>query len=116
LEATSDDGQHLLESGWEATVAEYERSFAEIEEFIEEHDPEVFWQDVDVHNAYEFAFNRVGESVGPSTYLYDQDGQGIQTRDHLDQVLNHWDGLYDSLDENPLMEQELYVVPADAHY
>lgn len=114
--STTDMGEALIGAGWEATVTEYRQSFARLREFLDEHDQHEFWYDADVNSEYSFDFRSIGEEQGSSTYLYDQDGQGLRTRDHLNQVLNHWDSNYGSLDQNPLMEKNLYIIPAEVRY
>ena len=108
----SEDGIELINRGWEATVSEYERSFDRIEEFLDSHDSEAYWQDESVHREYLLDFHRVGQFQGPGVFLYDPDGEGIQNRGHLDRVLDGEIASRDVDDEN----QELYVVPADVHY
>lgn len=113
VRADTEKGEELIERGWEATVNEYERSFDRIEEFFEQHDVEEFWSDQEVHCEYSLAFNRVGEFAGSGTFLYDEDGQGIRDRGHLERVENEWGDGYGSVQHEDL---ELYVVPADVHY
>jgi hypothetical protein len=114
--STSDLGEELIRNGWKATAAETRENLAWIKKFFDDHEMQEFWNSGEVHGEYKYAFNKVGEYRGSSVYLYDQDGQGILTREHLDQVLNHWDSCYDSLEDNPLMDQNLYVVPGYVRY
>jgi len=116
VRASSERGRQLVEDGWTYTVGEYEESFEAIEEFLDTFDPTAYWEEESVHREYRFPFGNVGETVGPGTYLYDQAGQGIRYRDHLDHVYNHWDHQYDRIDANPLMNYNLYVVPAEVRF
>lgn len=100
-------GQELVDRGWDATVSEYERSFDRIQEFLNDHDVEDFWNNRNVHREYSLDFHKVGEYHGSSTFLYDEYGQGIRHRDTLDQLLE---------ESKTGEEEELYVVPADVHY
>ena len=111
-EAETEEGRDLIDDGWEYTTNEYEKSLESLEEFFEEHELSELWEEPSVHRDYHHNFHRVGEYRGPSTFLYDQDSQGIRHEGHLKKVLNHWDDLHD--DENSYEEQDLYVVPADA--
>lgn len=106
-------GEKLIDHGWEATVQGYMRSFQRVEEFMEEHNPSEFWTDEEVHRAYLFDFNRIGEFQGTGTFLYDQDGEGIRYEAHLENVRNYWSE--ESLGSS-FENQELYVVPADVHF
>ena len=56
-----------------------------------------------------YYFYCVGQYKGPSVFLYDNDGEGIVTHEHLKNVLNKWnDEKYKDLD--------IWVVPADVHF
>lgn len=104
--AATTEGRELIENGWEYTVDEYERALDQIEEFLEEYDRHALWEDESTHMQYSYPFHKVGQFQGPSTFLYDQHGQGIRSRGHLDRILeNEHD--YDG---------DLYVSPADVHY
>lgn len=104
--AESDEGRELIENGWEYTVEEYERSLDQVEGFLDGHDREELWEDEAAHMEFSYPFYKVGQFEGSSTFLYDQHGQGIRHRGHLDRVLeNEYD-----------YEGDVYVVPADVHY
>lgn len=51
---------------------------------------------------------RAGSYKGSAIYLYDSDGEGIRTREHLKNVLNQWD--------KPTNGFKVYVTPFDVHY
>jgi hypothetical protein len=75
-----------------------------------------------------------GRYEGPDIFLYDQDGVGIRTPSHLNDVLNKWRSLYGDLSDedakhlssfdweknrkrvNPYKDLVLWVVPADVHF
>lgn len=108
----SDEGEALVESGWQSTVAEYEAAFDRVDEFLEGCDRCDLWEDELTHWEYQYAFHRIGQFQGSSTFLYDEYGQGIRDRGHLDRVLAGDTTTPGANTE----EQTVYVVPADVHY
>lgn len=110
--AESSQGRQLIEHGWEATVDEYERGFDRLQEFLDKYEPEKFWTDGDVHGEYVLDFHHLGQFKGEATFLYDQHGEGIRDRNHLERVENYWEDLGSQQYEN----LDLYVVPADVHF
>jgi hypothetical protein len=110
------DGEKLVEEGWQATVNEYEYSFDRVEEFLSSHDRSELWEDGDVHREYHYAFHTVGEFEGAHTYLYDEAGQGIRDRGHLQLIENAYEDLAGPNTQNQYRDKDLYVVPADVHY
>ena len=67
------------------------------------HDPEMI----------RFRFNMLGSYGGSTINLYDNDGEGIQERGHLNNVLDKWECLPESHAEYESLT--IYVVPVDAH-
>ncbi|MFD1646048.1 hypothetical protein [Haloarchaeobius litoreus] len=92
------EGQALLERGWNATVAEFERNLEKIRESICEYSTADVMRD---RNLIRHACYNLGAYHGPSLYLYDRHGDGIRDPDHLERVLD---------------TRELWIVPADVHY
>jgi hypothetical protein len=111
VSADDEQGQELVEEGWQATVNEYNRSLDRIEEFLETCDRCELWEDEHTHWEYQYAFYRIGQFTGSSTFLYDEYGQGIRNRGHLDRAVSG-DA---ATDANP-EERTVYVVPADVHW
>ena len=101
-------GRQLAEDGWEATVDEYESAMDRIHAFFDGHEDAELWDDQSVHAEYQYAFHRVGQFRGSSTYLYDEHGQGVRDRGHLDRYL--------SGEAVQTADEQVYVVPADVHY
>ena len=59
----------------------------------------------------------VGAYDGPSVWLYDNDGVGIQTPRHLRDVLNKWSCLHEDIGkDNPYHDLDIWVAPADVHF
>ena len=56
-----------------------------------------------------YYFLCVGRYEGPDVFLYDDDGEGIRTHEHLKNVLNKWD-------DEKYKDLDIWVVPADVHF
>ncbi|GGN25940.1 hypothetical protein [Halarchaeum nitratireducens] len=95
----SDDGEDLLERGWEATKEEFERNLDRVKEAIEELSDEEIMRDEDLAR---HAFHQVGAYDGPTIFLYTEHGTGIRHRGQLDRLLEE--------------SEELWIVPADVHF
>lgn len=104
--ADTDIGEQQIRSGWKSTVEQYQTSFDRIEEFLQEHEPDEFWEDSGTYREYRHDFEAVSEFQGPSTSLYDHQGLGIRNRSQLEDAYQH--------PEN--QDKELFAVPADVHY
>jgi len=96
----SDDGQELLERGWEATKEEFERNLDRVKEAIGELSDEEIMRDEDPRAAH--AFHQVGAYDGPTIFLYTEHGTGIRHRGQLDRLLEE--------------SEEIWIVPADVHF
>ena len=95
----SDDGQDLLDRGWEATKEEFERNLERVKEAIDELSDEEIMRD---EGLARHAFHQVGAYDGPSVFLYDQHATGIRHREQLDRLLEE--------------SEDLWIVPADVHF
>ena len=104
--AETDIGEQQIRTGWKSTVDQYETSFERIEEFLEERQTDDFWEDLETYHEYRHHFDAVSEHRGPSTHLYNQNGQGIRNRSQLE----------DAYRQPENQDQELFAVPADVHY
>jgi len=95
----SDNGQALLERGWEATKEEFERNLDRVKEAIDELSDEEIMRDEDLAR---HAFHKVGAYDGPTIFLYTEHGTGIRHRGQLDRLLEK--------------SEVLWIVPADVHF
>ncbi|MFD1600712.1 hypothetical protein ACFSBX_17400 [Halobellus rarus] len=95
----SDDGQDLLERGWETTKEEFERNLDRVKEAIDELSDEEIMRDEDLAR---HAFHKVGAYDGPTIFLYTEHGTGIRHRGQLNRLLEE--------------SEELWIVPADVHF
>ncbi len=95
----SDDGQALLERGWDSTKEEFERNLERVKEAIDELSDEEIIRD---KNLARHAFHKVGAYNGPTVFLYTEHATGIRHRGQLDRILEE--------------SEELWIVPADVHF
>lgn len=104
-------GQELIDLGWMSTVTEYQHGLNQVQEFLDNHETNEIWNDKEIYNEYQTGFQQIGERQGSSTFLYDPEGQGIRTRDHLDYVLSSEETRSEELEN-----LDLYVVSVDVRY
>ncbi|WP_458190772.1 hypothetical protein [Haladaptatus sp. NG-WS-4] len=95
----SADGAELLERGWEATKQEFERNLSRVRTAVNEFSTDELMHD---KNLARYACYNLGAYRGPSLFLYDEFGDAIRHRQHLNRVLN--------------VEEQLWIIPADVHY
>lgn len=95
----SEKGQELLERGWEATKAEFERNLDQVREALDELSSEEIMRD---ENLARHAFHQVGAYDGPTIFLYNEYANGIRHREQLDRLLEE--------------SEDLWIVPADVHF
>lgn len=95
----SNDGQDLLDRGWEATKGEFERNLERVKEAINELSEEEIMRDEDLAR---HAFHQVGAYDGPTVFLYTEHAIGIRHREQLARILEE--------------SEDLWIVPADVHF
>jgi hypothetical protein len=95
----SEEGQHLLDRGWQATEQEFQRNLERVKQGLEEYSDEAIMCDKDL---IRHACHQLGAYEGSSVFLYDEFGGGIRHRDRLDMILDGSD--------------DLWIVPADVHF
>jgi hypothetical protein len=99
----SEEGQALLDRGWEATKQAFDDALASITEGLDDLSPEEIMHDKD---SIRYHCYRLGQYAGPTISLYDEHGRGIRHRDHLEAIQT----------DAPPADYELWIVPADVHY
>jgi len=127
--ADSPEGKKLIDYAMRVTKKEFMDNMAEIREgLLNLTDEELFNEELGPNaiairaldqsehigfsydpSMIKFSMRQVGAYVGPSVYLYDNDGEGIRTPKHLNNVLNKW-----GADE--YKDLDVFVVPADVHH
>lgn len=95
----SEDGQELLDRGWNATKEEFQRNLDRVKEALDDLSDEEIMRDEDLAR---HAFYQVGAYEGPTIFLYDEHGTGIRHREQLDRLIEEHD--------------DLWIVPADVHF
>jgi hypothetical protein len=95
----SNEGQELLERGWDATKSEFQRNLNRVQEALDELSDDEIMRD---ENLARHAFHQVGAYDGPSIFLYNEYANGIRHREQLDRVLEE--------------SEDLWIVPADVHF
>jgi hypothetical protein len=106
-DANSDAGKKLIEEGMEYTEKEFEYALEQIKGFIDDGKTD--------DSMFRYYCSVAGQYQGSSIFLYDQDGEGIRDRKHLENVLNKWaDTGIKSAEEYKNLE--VFVVPADVHH
>jgi len=86
----SDDGQDLLDRGWEATKEEFKRNLERVKDALDELSDEEIIRD---ENLSRHAFHQVGAYDGPTVFLYNEYANGIRHREQLDRILEESDDL-----------------------
>lgn len=123
--ADSKDGKKFIDEGMKATKDSFIESVKGIRRIIDKYsDEELFEEkrmsikgkildelDTERNNNLGLGYFRYycrnsGASRGSNIFLYDDDGEGIDTTSHLKKVLNKW-GKED--------KRKVYVVPVDVH-
>lgn len=113
--ADSDDGQELIEQGWEFTEESWNENLDMLRELLDEHSNEELmtrdWLDLSDDHRFDaknpqYLLWKLGAYEGPGVYLYTHSGEGIQTRERFESVRN---GEYAEDDD------QLFVVPIDVH-
>ena len=64
--------------------------------------------------SFHYTCHQLGQYSGGEVFLYDQDGEGIRSETHLDDVLNRWADKEGVIPEE-YSDLKVYVVPADVH-
>jgi hypothetical protein len=99
----SEQGQELLDRGWQATQQTFERNLTKIKESLDTLSEQQIQQNTDL---VRLNCLRLGQSTGPGIFLYDRNGNGIRDRAHLERLL---------ATDLPA-ELAYWVVPADTYF
>ena len=110
---TSKEGRKLVCDGWKSTLEEIRRHVKAVKKHFIGKSPVDFLASNNLHHH----LSQLGEYRGSSCWLYDDDGEGIKKRSHLNDTLNKWKCIYeDKGEENPNKDDSIFVVPADIHF
>ncbi len=112
-EAESEEGKKLIEEGITATRESFMEAVEKVRNTINHYTNEqLLEENPDMFQLY---CNALGQYRGSEVYLYDFEGEGIKTKQGLQNALNKYSSLYKEK-ENPYKNKKVYVVPADAHF
>jgi len=110
----SKEGRKLVCDGWKFTLQEIRRHVKAVKKYFRGKSPLNF---LETDGYLQYHLNQLGEYRGSSCWLYDDDGEGIKTRKHLNNTLSKWDEMYKVKGEvNPHKNDSIFVVPADVHF
>tara|TARA_R100000306_G_scaffold11515_1_gene13649 strand:- start:170 stop:658 length:489 start_codon:yes stop_codon:yes gene_type:complete len=99
-------GKRMVVDGWKFTIREMRQHLNRIRKMIDSCKVSELLNDDPM---LQYDFFSIGDYNGASCWLYDDDGQGIKNRDHLNNTLNKWN-------DDELKGLDVYIVPADVHY
>jgi len=105
---STQEGRKLVVDGWKATLRDMREHLRSIKRITENKTITEIMLNIR-EDWLQYHFKAVGDYCGESVWLYDQDGEGIKDREHLNHVLNKWD-------DPKLKKLTTFVVPADVHY
>jgi len=109
----SKEGRKLVCDGWRSTLQEMRQHVKSVKKHFRGKSPIDFLES----NYLQYHLSQLGEYRGSSCWLYDDDGEGIKRRKHLNNVLSKWDEMYKVKGEvNPHKNDSIFVVPADVHF
>lgn len=127
IRADSAEGKKIIQDSMNATKFDFMSNIKIIRELLESHTDEMLFSEkqnlfedqgkgseVDMFRHYCYC---IGEYRGPNVWLYDQDGEGIRTKKHLEHVLSKWGSPdTEATAKNPFAELDLWVISADVHF
>ena len=109
---TTIEGRKLVVDGWKATLRDMRENIRKIKELTEGKRITEIMRNIR-KDWLQYHFKSVGDYQGESVWLYDNDGEGIKDRDHLNNALSKWK---DHDFHKDYKDKKVYVVPADVHY
>ena len=105
----SPEGKKLIEEGMWATKKEFMTHLKIVRDVLaSKSDAEIFGVEFDAE-MFRYRCYCLGESEGPSVWLYDNNGEGVRTEERLTDTLRKWDS-------DEYKDLKVFVVPADVHF
>ena len=116
-------GLGIVNKAWKLTEKEIKYNLDIVRKHLELYDNQDFidgsyelpegaeWS---AHMVLHFMYS-ASKYTGSTYFLYDNDGEAIRNRHHLDNVLDKWSCLYKDK-PNPYQDKKIWVIPADVHY
>jgi hypothetical protein len=119
VRADSPEGKRTIEEGMNAYKYWVMTALKEIRQVLAKYsDEQIFNRTLDNKELFMFDYNchLVGAYEGFPVSLYDDDGEGITTPEHLNDALSKWKCLYEDKGvPNPHKDDDIWVVEADVH-
>ena len=131
--ADSPEGQRLIKEGMDATWREFKENITIIRRILNEFsDEEIFEERPSKLNQIVSELKNDDDSIRHlswiryhlfkcsgyadthAVWLFDNDGEPIENKGHLEDVLNKWNCVHK--EKNPYEDLEIFVVPADVHW
>ena len=113
-----DIGRRIISRCMRATTAEFLQSIKNVRRHLEQFTDKQLAtselivgtgeDELDSTGMAKFWMYKAGQYKGNTIYLYDNDGEGIRTREHLTNALRQW--------SKPVKGQKVYVTPFDVNY
>tara|TARA_R100001082_G_scaffold105683_1_gene77963 strand:+ start:194 stop:688 length:495 start_codon:yes stop_codon:yes gene_type:complete len=104
----TEEGRKLIVDGWRNTLRDMRYHLQEIQKITENKSALEIIKSLK-HNHLQYHYKSIGDYRGSGVWMYDNDGEGIKSRKHLDNVINKWGA-------NEYRDKDIYIVPADVHY
>ena len=111
-EISTAEGRKLVVDGWRNTLRDMRYHLQEIRKITENKSDLEIIQSLK-ENHLQHHYYSIGMYQGSGVWMYDTDGEGIKSRNHLNNALTKWGGIDITEEER---DQKVFVVPADVHY
>ena len=108
----SKKGIELLDKAWEWTVEEFKEHLEELIKIGKECNWD--FRKLMEDNWFKYHALCLGEEKGWGVWVFDEDGNGIKSLEHLKNVIEKWKSVLG--EENPYKDKEVWIVPVDVHY
>ncbi|MDQ3848201.1 MAG: hypothetical protein M3261_04500 [Thermoproteota archaeon] len=118
--ANSSEGKRFITDRWQATKRRFDWAIGNVREAVTQYtDDELFAGKDDlggVKQLFRYSCLVIGRMPGPDVFLYDNEAEGICTKEHLEHVLNKWPDVDDNLGEQyPLQNVDVWIVSGYTH-
>lgn len=118
VQASSKTGKELIKQGMQATYREFIKNMKIIRKVLaKQSNRQIFESQQWDRYMIKYRLRAAGECRGCHTWLYDNEGEGIRSSEHLRNVLSKWRCLYEEQGKtNPYKDDKVWVVPCDVHF
>lgn len=118
IRADSEQGRAHLETNMQYTKEEFMKSLKNIRLILSRNEDEAIWDGYgEAEDNLRWECHRLDPRSGYGIYVYNYDGEPIETEQDLANHLSKWKHVYqDEGKENPYADLDVWVVPADVQY